>query len=112
MVSLPAASSARSHLIASVSTTASSKPRAMSARTASDWSLSRQASSTWVLSPEKLKSRPGRSVIGRAKRKRPEVPCVASAASCGPPGYGSPISLAVLSKASPAASSRVSPSRR
>ena len=52
-VSLPAASSALSHLIARVSTTASSKPRAMSARVCSPWSESRQASSTWVFSPLK-----------------------------------------------------------
>ncbi len=84
----------------------------MSARVLALWSLPRQASSTWVLSPEKLKSSPGRSVIGRAKRNRPGMPCAASAASCGPPGYGRPIILAVLSKASPAASSRVSPSSR
>ena len=36
----------------------------------------------------------------------------ASAASCGPPGYGSPSSRATLSNASPAASSSVSPTIR
>ena len=77
------------------------------------WSLSRQASSTWVLRPLKLKSRPG--PVGHRPRELVDAragPVSASAASCGPPGYGRPISLAVLSKASPAASSRVSPSRR
>src|SRR5690606_16920440 len=67
-VSHPASSSARSHLIVRVSTTASSKPRAMSARAWSDWSLSCQAVSTWVLRPLKLKSSPGRLVMGRGNR--------------------------------------------
>ena len=53
---------------------------------------------------------PGRSSMGRGKSKRAARPCSASFASSGPPGYGRPNNLADLSKASPAASSRVSPS--
>ena len=82
---------------------------ALTARSAA-WPFT--ASITAVFSPEKLKSSPGRSSIGRGKRKRPGRPWSARRASSGPPGYGSPSSLAVLSKASPAASSRVSPSSR
>ena len=40
------------------------------------------------------------------------APAQRARASCGPPGYGSPSSFAVLSKASPAASSRLAPSTR
>ena len=55
-------------LIASVSTTASSKPRAMSARVArSGRSDFCQASRTWVFNPEKLKSSPA---VGHWPRER------------------------------------------
>src|SRR5690606_7555910 len=67
-VRAPECCSARWHLSSKVSTTASSKARAMSARACAVCVLARQASSTWVLSPEKLKSRHGRSVIERAIR--------------------------------------------
>ena len=49
------------------------------------------ASITAVFSPEKLKSSPGRSSIGRGKRKRARAARAwPGAASSGPPGYGSP----------------------
>jgi hypothetical protein len=67
-------------------------------------------SDTAVFKPEKLNSKPARSSMGRGKSKRRALPTAASFASSGPPGYGSPNNLADLSKASPAASSRVSPS--
>ena len=68
------------------------------------------ASDTAVFNPEKLNSRPGRSSMGRGNSKRQALPAVASFASSGPPGYGRPNNFADLSNASPAASSRVSPS--
>ena len=46
----------------------------------------RMVVSVWVFRPEKLKSSPGRSVIGRGKRKRFGSPCSASFATSGPPG--------------------------
>ena len=53
-----------------------------------------------------------RSSIGRGSVTAPRRPPAASLSSAGPPGYGRPRSLAVLSNASPAASSSVSPSIR
>ena len=101
------ASSARSHLIASVSTTASSKARATSARVCSSSSRSRIATTTAVLSPLKLKSRPGRSVSGRGKRKASGSPVLGKRRELRSAGKPSPSSFAVLSNASPAASSRL-----
>ena len=57
--------------------------------------------------PEKLKLRPG--ISPSEKGKRSVLPSLANLSINGPPGYGKPISLAVLSKASPTASSCVSP---
>ena len=47
--------------------------------------------------------------MGRGKLKRLALPCLASFWISGPPGYLRPMSLATLSKASPAASSLVWP---
>src|SRR5260221_1438553 len=108
----PVASRARGAFTARVSTIASCRPRAISARRCSSRGRARTASDTAVLRPGKLNSYPARSSIGRGSGQAPGRPAAASRASCGPPGYGSPRGLALLSKASPAASSRVSPSRR
>ena len=67
---------------------------------------------TAVFSPLKLKSRSPECSIGRGNLTISGRPCSASCARTGPPGYGRPSSLAVLSNASPAASSSVSPSKR
>ncbi len=56
-------------------------------------------------------SQPGRSSSGRGKRMRLASPCVAAACTAGPPGCGNPNRRAVLSKASPGASSMVPPKR-
>ena len=68
------------------------------------------ASITAVFRPEKLNSSPARSSIGRGKSKRRAGPARPASPARGRPGYGRPSNLADLSKASPAASSRVSPS--
>src|SRR5688572_28410451 len=85
-VSRPVALSARRDFVTSVSTIASSKPRATSARATSSSSRPRTATTTAVFSPLKLKSRPGRSSMGRGKSNTPGRPCSARAASAGPPG--------------------------
>ncbi len=64
-----------------------------------------------VFNPDSEKSGSGRPTIGRGRKKRLASPRAASSSTAGPPGYGSPSSLAVLSKASPSASSSVVPSR-
>ena len=69
--SMPVWRSARSDLATSVSTIASSKPRATSARAASSSTRPRTATTTAVLSPLKLKSSPGRSSIGRGSSTAP-----------------------------------------
>jgi len=61
--------------------------------------------------PEKENSNPS-AIIGRGKLKRVGSPSRANRSISGPPGYARPRSVATLSNASPAASSRVSPSRR
>ena len=60
-----------------------------------------------VFNPEKLKSRP--SILGSGNLNAFGLPCFAYLSTNGPPGYGSPSSLADLSNASPAASSIVWP---
>ena len=65
-----------------------------------------------VFNPEKLIIRSPESIIGRGSDTTPARPDSASFASAGPPGYGRPSSVAVLSNASPAASSSVSPISR
>ncbi len=86
----PVCSMARRHLITRVSTAASWNARAMSQRSCSLSAATPPRSlmvfRVKVLSPEKLMSRPGRSVIGRGKRNRPAVPLSASFARRGPPG--------------------------
>ena len=70
------------------------------------------ASTYWrteVLRPEKLKSNPPLSSIARGKAIALASPFSATRCTMGPPGNPSPRSFAILSKASPAASSRVLP---
>ena len=70
------------------------------------------ARATAVFSPAKEKSAPCVPDRGLGRRKAPASPPSAQRSTCGPPGKPRPITLAVLSKASPAASSSVEPSRR
>jgi hypothetical protein len=90
--------------------------RAMSPRRVSSnlcAAASRRTSvNTAVFNPLKLMSRSPLSSIGRGSDTAPSRPASASRASAGPPGYPRPRSFAVLSKASPAASSLVSPRSR
>ena len=67
---------ARAHFATSVSTTACWNSQATSARVCSSSCTSRVATTTAVFSPLKLKSRPGRSSIGRGKRNRPGRPLI------------------------------------
>jgi hypothetical protein len=110
---MPLRSSARIAFAHSTSTTACSNSAAMSAfaraSSAPPASRLRTIVSTAVLSPEKLIMRSPESIIGRGSDTAPARPDSASLASAGPPGYGRPSSVAVLSNASPAASSSVSP---
>src|SRR5204862_3932970 len=106
---------ARSDLPTRVPTTAAWNEAATSATSAaSQGGPAREASAvpTAVLSPEKEKSNPGRSSIGRGKSNASARPCAASWSIGGPPGKPSPSRLATLSYASPAASSSVAPSQR
>ena len=66
---------------------------------------------TAVLSPDSEKSASGRPSNGRGSANRVGSPPFAAASTAGPPGNGSPSNLAVLSNASPMASSMVAPSR-
>jgi hypothetical protein len=65
---------------------------------------------TAVFSPENENSKPLRSSIDRGNAIAFASPSRARRSITGPPGYPSPSSFATLSKASPAASSRVHPS--
>ena len=67
---------------------------------------------TWQGTDTTAADFPQGRTIGRAKRNFLGSPVTAKRSTCGPPGYGSPMSFATLSNASPAASSRVRPSRR
>ena len=61
----------------------------------------------FVFKPEKLKLSP--STFGFVKLYLSGLPALESLSICGPAGYFKPITLPDLSKASPAASSKVSP---
>src|SRR5207248_128270 len=98
-------------LVTSTSSTASWNARARWGRSRSRSSLERTARNTAVLRPENENSKPS-SRIGRGNVKRVGSPWAASRSIAGPPGYPRPRSVATLSNASPAASSRVAPSRR
>ncbi len=110
----PSRSAARKVLPTSVSTTASWNDAHVSCRSASA-SPSGYASQ-WVrsavLSPEKEKSGCSEWSIGLGNGNRSRTPSRASRSMRTPPGYPRPSSFATLSKASPAASSRVCPSGR
>ena len=67
---------------------------------------------TAVFRPANEKCGSSRPSIGRGRSKRPGSPVRAACSTAGPPGKPSPRSFAVLSKASPSASSMVVPRRR
>ena len=110
IVRTPRSSAAAIVLSTSTSTTASWNE---AARSGSDGSLPASRSAlTWrttaVFRPDSEKSYP-RSVAARGKRMASGSPSRASRSSTGPPGNPNPMNRATLSKASPAASSRVCP---
>ena len=113
----PVAPSAASAFATSTSTTACWNSRAMSARRASS-SVAAGRLAAHQRQRRGLQAAEAHvEVAAREHRPRQRHGAVASRsprgrASAGPPGYGRPSSFAVLSKASPAASSFVSPSSR
>src|SRR5260364_223196 len=94
--------------------TASTKPRARSAFSRAD--NRRPARRIWVdtavFNPLKLKLKSLECNIGRGSATTPLAPDSASFETAGPPGLSRPSNFAVLSNASPAASSSVSHSVR
>ena len=97
---------------ATLSATAASKAAHRSATSCSPRGT--RACAWWrtaVLSPANEKCGSGRPSIGRGRAKRSARPARAACSTAGPPGKPRPNSLAVLSKASPRASSMVVPSR-
>lgn len=103
---------ARADLMARISATASWNDAQISAVRCTSGSRSPIARRTAVFSPEKLISRPGLSRSGRGRMMAAASPSFAARSTAGPPCPTSRSILAVLSKASPTASSMVEPRRR
>jgi len=104
---------ARATRSASAPVTAAWKEAQKSATSRSDSGAS--AAAVWrtaVFRPEKEKSGRAAPFIGLGKAKRRGSPARAARSTLGPPGCGRPSILAVLSKASPSASSMVVAQRR
>ena len=120
--SIPSRLAARTALLKSTSTTASWNEAAISARALCDkgpefFTANSMCRATALFNPEKekLNSFVDRSVssvnkvIALGKLIAVAFPVVAKRSNSGPPGNGKPNNLAILSKASPAASSMVAP---